>query len=211
MFKLAARRPPPLGVAVGGVLIVLTIIGVSIALVIWRARADGARAPIRFSGARTIIPMPSLLPPAQLAATVRVALVRDPSSASYYDRPASLDSVISRWQHAMQGAGADVRVLAPAELERAGDVDVLVVPSSPCLGVETREGLERAAARGQGVILTTSAGLNDGGCARVGYGLIVASTGAARADTLESRDMVYVTVPGGTALGTDLPPARESR
>jgi peptidoglycan/xylan/chitin deacetylase (PgdA/CDA1 family) len=197
-----ARR----GVAVGVVLVALAIIGVSVALVIWRARAEGTRAPVRFSGARTVIPMPSLLPPAQLAATVRVALVRDPAAASYYERPATFDSVISRWQQTMHAAGADVRVLAPAELEHASDAEVLVVPSSPCLGVEAREALQRAAVRGQGVILTTSAGLYDAGCSRVGYGLIVAASGAARADTLESRSMVYVTIPGGTALGADLPP-----
>jgi peptidoglycan/xylan/chitin deacetylase (PgdA/CDA1 family) len=198
----AARR----GIAVGVVLVVIAIIGVSLAIVISRSRADGARARVRFSGARTIIPMPSLLPPAQLAAPIRVALVRDPAAVSYHDAPATLDSILSRWQDALRGVGADVRVLAPGELEHATDVEVLVVPSSPCLGVEAREGLERAAVRGQGVILTTSAGVNDGACSRVGYGLIVATTGAARADTLESRDMVYVTIPGGAALGTDLPP-----
>jgi peptidoglycan/xylan/chitin deacetylase (PgdA/CDA1 family) len=106
----------------------------------------------------------------------------------------------------MRGTGADVRVLGPAELKHASDAQVLVVPSSPCLGVETRETLQRAAALGQGVILTTSAGLYDGGCSRVGYGLIVAVTAAARADTLESRKMVYVTIPGSSPLGADLPP-----
>src|SRR3712207_7139273 len=44
-------------------------------------------------------------------------------------------------------------------------------------------------------ILTTATGVFDGGCSRVGYGAIVAATGAARADTLETRDMVYVTIP----------------
>jgi peptidoglycan/xylan/chitin deacetylase (PgdA/CDA1 family) len=202
----AASRAPRRGIAVGVVLVVLTIVGVSLALVIRRPRADVARPRVRFSGARTIIPMPSLLPPARLGAPVRVAIVRDPGAASYYDHPAKLDWIIARWRAAMLASGADVRVLAPAQLEQAHDVQVLVVPSSPCLGVETREGLERAAVRGQGVILTAAAGLYDGGCSHVGYGLIVALTGAARADTLESRKMVYVTIPGGSALGTDLPP-----
>ena len=202
----AASRTSRRGIAVGVVLVVLTIVGVSLALVIRRPRAAEAPPPVRFSGARTVIPMPSLLPPARLGAPVRVAIVRDPGTASYYDHPAKLDSIIARWRDAMVTAGAHVRVLVPAQLERADDVQVLVVPSSPCLGVETREGLERAAVRGQGVILTARAGLYDGGCSRVGYGLIVALTGAARADTLESREMVYVTVPSGSALGTDLPP-----
>jgi peptidoglycan/xylan/chitin deacetylase (PgdA/CDA1 family) len=199
-------RAPRRGIALGVVLVVLAIVGVSVALVIRRPRAEGARPRVRFSGARTIIPMPSLLPPARLGEAVRVAIVRDPGAASYYDRPAKLDSIIARWRDAMTASGADVRVLAPTQLEQARDVQVLAIPSSPCLGVETREALERAAAWGQGVIITAAAGLYDGGCSRVGYGLIVALTGAARADTLESREMVYVTIPDGSALGTDLPP-----
>jgi peptidoglycan/xylan/chitin deacetylase (PgdA/CDA1 family) len=199
-------HPARRGIAIGVVLVVLTIVAVSLALVIRRPRADGAAPPVRFSGARTVIPMPSLLPPARLGAPVQVAIVRDPGAASYYNHPARLDSIIARWRGAMVAAGADVRVLEPAQLAQAHDVQVLVVPSSPCLGVEAREGIERAAVRGQGVILTAAAGLFDGGCSRVGYGLIVAVTGAARADTLESRKMAYVTIPGGSPLGTDLPP-----
>jgi peptidoglycan/xylan/chitin deacetylase (PgdA/CDA1 family) len=194
------------GIGIGVALVILAIVGVSVALVVWRARADGARAPVRFAGARTVIPMSSLLPPALLAEPVRVAIVRDPGAASYYDRPAKLDSIITRWRDALRAVGADVRVLAPSQLDSVADAQVLVVPSSPCLGVETREGLQRAAVLGQGVILTAAAGLYDGGCSRVGYGLIVDLTGAMRADTLESRKMVYVTIPGGSALGTDVPP-----
>jgi peptidoglycan/xylan/chitin deacetylase (PgdA/CDA1 family) len=198
-------RAPRRGVTLGVVLVALTIVGVSLALVVRRPRAAVVRPPVRFSGARTVIPMSSLLPLPRLAEPVRVAIVRDPGAVSYY-ASAKLDSIIVRWRDAMDASGADVRVLAPAQLEQAHDVQVLVVPSSPCLGVETREGLERAAVRGQGVIFTAAAGLYDGGCSRVGYGLIVALTGAARADTLESRDMVYVTIPSGSPLGTDLPP-----
>ncbi|HVF79262.1 MAG TPA: polysaccharide deacetylase family protein, partial [Solirubrobacteraceae bacterium] len=203
---MSAGRRRPHGIAVGAVLMVLTIVAISVALVVWRGRVEGARTPVRFSGARTVIPMPSLLPPARLVEPVRVAIVRDPAAASFYDRPSMLDSIVARWHDAMRAAGADVRVLAPSELDRAIDVEVLVVPSSPCLGVETREALQRAAVGGQGVILTTSAGLYDGGCSRVGYGLVVALTAATRADTLESRKMVYVTVPGGSPLAADLPP-----
>src|SRR5207248_1587548 len=38
------------------------------------------------------------------------------------------------------------------------------------------------------------------------YGLIVGSTGASRADTLESRAMTYVTLPSGSPLTIDIPP-----
>jgi peptidoglycan/xylan/chitin deacetylase (PgdA/CDA1 family) len=195
------------GIALAAVLLVLTVVGVSIVLVFRKARTIERRPPVRFSGARIIIPMPSLLPSARLVEPARVVIVRDPGAASYYNNSAKLDSIIARWRAAVSATGADVRVLAPEALEHASDAQVLVVPSSPCLGVATREALERAAVLGQGVILTAAAGLYDGGCSYVGYGLIVALTGATRADTLESRAMVYVTIPGGSPLGTDLPPA----
>ncbi len=197
---------PRRGITIGLVVVALVIIGISVALMLWRGGASVARAPVRFSGARVVIPMPSLFPPARLAEPVRVAIVRDAGAASYYDSPSALDSVISRWRETMQAVGAAVRVLAPTELARATDVQVLVVPASPCLGVEAREALQQAAAGGQGVILTAAAGLYDGGCARVGYGLIVAATAAARADTLEARAMAYVTIPGGAPLSAGLPP-----
>lgn len=202
------RRVPPTrrGAVVGIVLVVLTILAISVALVIRHDDVGDAATRARFSGARVVIPMPSLLPPARLAAPVRVVLVRDPGAGAYYDRPATFDAIVSRWLQTMRATGADVRVITPSELARDADWQVVVVPSSPCLGAETREGLERAAARGQGVILTASAGLYDGTCVHVGYGLVVAATRAARADTLEARKMVYVTIPGGSPLGADLPP-----
>ncbi|MFN2564513.1 MAG: polysaccharide deacetylase family protein [Gemmatimonadaceae bacterium] len=206
MARPAAVAPSRRGVAVGVLLVVLAIVGVSVTLVVWRPRADRAAPRVRFSGARTVIPMPSLFPPALLAEPVRVAIVRDPGAALYYDRPTKLDSIIARWQAVLTALGAEARVLTPPQLEQALDVQVLIVPSSPCLGVEAREALDRAAVRGQGVILTAGAGLYDGGCSYVGYGLIVALTGAMRADTLESRRMVYAAIPGRSALGTDLPP-----
>jgi hypothetical protein len=120
---------PRRGIALGVVLIVLTIVAISIVLVIWRARPDESRPPVRFSGARTVIPMPSLLPPARLVEPVRVAVVRDPGAASYYDQPAKLDAIIARWRDAISVTGADVRVVIPAQLEHVSDVQV--VPHAP--------------------------------------------------------------------------------
>ena len=104
------------GVAFGAAVVVLTIVAVSVALVIWRTRPSAAvHGTARFSGARTITPMPSLLPPATLAEPVRVALLRDPSAVTYYDRPATFDAIVERWRDVMTAAGADVRVAAPSE------------------------------------------------------------------------------------------------
>jgi peptidoglycan-N-acetylglucosamine deacetylase len=83
---------------------------------------------------------------------------------------------------------------------------VLVVPSSPCLTVATREAIDLAGSRGQGLIVTGAAGINDAGCRHIGYGLVVAATGASRVEPLEDRPMVYVTIPYGGPLTIDIPP-----
>jgi peptidoglycan/xylan/chitin deacetylase (PgdA/CDA1 family) len=149
--------------------------------------------------------MPSILPPATLTSAVRVALLRDPAAASYFTKPASYDSIIDRWTETLRATGADVRVIAPGDL-LASDARVLVIPSAHCLSVATREAIDRAAARAQGLIVTGALGIKDARCRPIGYGLLVALTGASRADTLETRDIAYVTFPHGSALATGMPP-----
>jgi peptidoglycan/xylan/chitin deacetylase (PgdA/CDA1 family) len=188
------------------VLVVLTVVGLSVALA-----ARGERTPDRvprverFAGATTVIPMPSILPAATLNSPVRVALVRDPAAAAYFGRGTAFDSIIARWTEVLKATRAEVRTVTPAELASTG-AHVLVVPSSRCLSVATREALERAAARGQGIIATGAIGIQDARCRRIGFGLLVALTGASRVDTLEKREIVYVTFPEGSALATGMLP-----
>jgi peptidoglycan/xylan/chitin deacetylase (PgdA/CDA1 family) len=188
------------------VLVGITVVGVSIALAArGERRPDPRPGPKRFAGSTTVIPMPSILAPATLASAVRVGLVRDPAAASYFPKHASYDSIIDRWTETLRATGADVRVLAPAQLA-ASDVPVLVIPSAHCLSVATREAIDRAAARGHGLIITGAIGTKDARCRPLGYGLLVALTGASRVDTLEKRDIAYVTFPSGSALATGIPP-----
>lgn len=182
------------------------VVGISIVLVVQQGRARTAEASLRVSGSATVIPMPSVLPPARLRARVRVAIIRDPGSATYYDQPARLDTILNSWKDALRAVGADVSIVSATKLWTHSDASVLVVPASPCLGVAAREALERAIALGRGVIITWLAGVRDGGCRHLGYGLITKFTRAARADTLEKREMVYVTFPHGGPLATDIPP-----
>src|SRR5918996_1069905 len=94
------------------VLVVLTVVGLSLALA-----ARGERTPNRvprvkrFAGATTVIPMPSILPAARLASPVRVALVRDPAAASYFGKTTTFDSIIARWAEVLQATGAEVRIV----------------------------------------------------------------------------------------------------
>jgi peptidoglycan/xylan/chitin deacetylase (PgdA/CDA1 family) len=188
------------------VLVGLTVVGVSVALAARGERTPSRRAgPTRFSGSTTVIPMPSILPAASLPSPVRVALVRDPAAASYFTKSASYDSIIGRWAQTLHATGADVRILAPGELAST-DAGVLVIPSSHCLTVATREAIDRAAARGQGLIVTGAIGTMDARCRPIGYGLLVALTGASRVEPLEKRDIAYVTFPSGSALATGIPP-----
>ena len=188
------------------VLVGLTVIGVSVALA---ARGDReptrSEGPKRFAGSTTVIPMPSILPPATLASPVRVVLVRDPAAAAYFTRSASYDSIVDRWTATLRATGADVHVVAPGGIAGSG-ARVLVVPSAHCLSVATRDAIDRAGARGQGLIVTGPIGTKDARCRPIGYGLLVALTGASRVEPIEKRDIAYVTFPTGSALATGIPP-----
>jgi peptidoglycan/xylan/chitin deacetylase (PgdA/CDA1 family) len=117
-----------------------------------------------------------------------------------------LDSIAGVWRNALDAVGADVAVTSAQGARADRAARVLVVPSSPCLTVDAREAIEQIASRGGGVIMTGLTGVDDAGCRPIGYGLIVAMTGAARADTLETRPMAYVTLPAGSPLTADIPP-----
>ena len=188
------------------VLVAVAVVGVSVVLAARGERPPAPRAVAkRFSGSTTVIPMPSILPTARLTSPVRVALVRDPSAASYFTKGATYDSIIGRWAETLRATGADVRVITPREIAASAS-QVLVVPSSHCLSVATREAIDRAAVRGQGLIVTGAIGTMDARCRRIGYGLLVALTGASRVDTLERRDIAYVTFPTGSPLAMGIPP-----
>ena len=199
------RRPGTRAVAFG--VAVTAIVGVSVVLSLRGARASLPPAPVRrFAGSTTVIPMASVLPSPRLASPVRVAIVRDAAAAGYHDAPGTLDAVVRAWRDVLRAAGADVRVLSSSALAGARDVAVLVVPSSPCLTVATREAIAAATARGQGVILTGQAGTHDAGCREIGWGLVTEMTGATRVEPVDRRGMVYVTFPDGGALATGIPP-----
>lgn len=195
-------RPGSVVFAVVGTLIV----GVSVLLSMRRGDAAAGPNVRRFSGSTVVQRMGSLLADARLPQRVPVAIVRDPSAAAYYDKPAALDSIIDAWRQMLGDVDADVRVVAPNATDATRWARVIVVPSSPCLTIETRSLIEAAGSRRQGVVLTGAAGVNDGGCRSLGYGLVVSSTGASRAMSLEPRSMVYVTFPASSLLAADIPP-----
>ena len=128
-----------------------------------RARAAPPTAPKRFSGSTVVLRMPSLLSQRRLPAAIRVAVVRDDDAAAYYDSPGTLDSITRRWRDLLTPRGADAEIVRPVQLRRS-DARVIVVPSSPCLTLDTREAIEMAGARGQGLIVSGAVGTHDGGC-----------------------------------------------
>lgn len=184
----------------------LGVIGLSVALAARGERTpDRAPGPKRFAGSTTVIPMPSILAPATLPTPVRVALLNDPAAASYFTKRATYDSIIARWTETLRATGANVEILAPAELSNSA-ARVLVIPSAHCLSVASREAIDAAARTGRGLIVTGALATEDARCRPIGYGLLVALTGARRVDTLEKRDIAYVTFPSGSALGTGILP-----
>src|SRR5438309_3868273 len=171
-------------------------------------RGDAAMRPepARFSGSRVVQRMPSLLAAARLPSRVLVDVLRDDAAASFYTSPGALDSIVGFWRNALVASGAEARVVDAATAKGDRAARVLIVPSSPCLTIDAREAIENMASRGGGVIITGLTGVYDAGCRPIGYGLIVATTNASRADTLESRPMTYITIPAGSPLTIDIPP-----
>ena len=196
-------RPATLAFVVPAILVVAISALLTLRL---QRRAQRPPDPRRFSGSSVVLRMPSLLPQARLPARPRVAIVRDAAAASYYDSPATLDSVVRAWRDALVAVGADARIVPSSRIRAERGARVLVVPSSPCLTLETREAIEAAAGSGQGLIVSGPTGTLDAGCRNSGYGLIVAMTGASRAVPVRDRRMVYVTIPGGGPLSAGVPP-----
>jgi peptidoglycan/xylan/chitin deacetylase (PgdA/CDA1 family) len=185
--------------------LVAGVLGVSVVLT---RRTAQARTPPRvahFSGSVVVQHLPSVLESPRVAAGLSVDILRDDASAAFYDSPATLDSIIDAWRAALADAGADVRVVAPQRIG-ARKARVLVIPSSPCLTIASREAIEAAANDGRGLIISGLTGNRDIGCRPIGYGLIVTAAGASRASMVESRSMLYVALPGGSPLTDGIPP-----
>ena len=185
-----------------GVAVAVAVISAALTM---RARAAPPPEPKRFSGSTVVLRMPSLLSQRRLPAPIRVAVVRDDDAAAYYDSPTTLDTITRRWRDLLIAAGADAEIVRPAQLRRS-DAKVIVVPSSPCLTLDTREAIDMAGARGQGLIISGAVGTHDGGCRRIGYGLLIELTGASRAEPLRGRAMAYVAIPSRGPLSADVPP-----
>lgn len=189
-------------------LVAIVIVALSIAAIHWQASAHEGRGPVAApsAGAATVVVMPPLIAPRILPPGITVAIVRDTASDRYYDGRASLDSVVNGWQTLLERMGARVVHTGPADSAGVRGASVLLFPSEPCLGRDARTMIRSALARGQGVIATWITGTRDGGCSTVGWSLLASLSGAMRLDTLDTRSAVYVTIPNGGVLTTDVPP-----
>lgn len=164
------------------------------------AAATAVRAP-----ARAITDVPTIVPQATLPAELRVAVLRDRASESWYGGPAGLDSVVGAWARTIESLGATVRIAPSAGA--ASDADVVLVPAQPCIGEDTRRLLQSRGRARAGMIITGLTATRDGGCRYVGHALSLAITGAMRADTLGTRGEAYVTIPGDMGpLTADIAP-----
>jgi peptidoglycan/xylan/chitin deacetylase (PgdA/CDA1 family) len=203
VFSLA--HPSRRREAAAWALLVVAVLGVSVVLTRRNLEAVTPPAVKHFSGSAVVQGLPSVLEPARLTRRVTVDVLRDGESARFYDSPTTLDSIIESWRSALAAAGADVRVVAPENIG-SRRARVLVIPSSPCLTIASRQAIESAADDGRGLIFTALTGNRDIGCRPIGYGFIVAATHAARAAVLETRPMVYVAFPAGSPLANGIPP-----
>ena len=198
------KQPRPTTLVIGSAAALVVV--VSVLLTLRRGDAAMRPEPARFSGSRVVQRLPSLLAAPRLPAPVVVNVLRDDAAASFYNTPGVFDSIVAAWRAVAADAGAVVQIVSAAAAKADRRARVLIVPSSTCLTIDGHEAIDAITARGGGVIITGLTGVYDAACRPIGYGLIVAGTGASRADTLESRPMTYVTIPAGSPLSLDIPP-----
>src|SRR5689334_22777267 len=113
---------------------------VAVSVLLSMRRGDAALGPDvpRFSGSTVVQRMGSLLSDAALPERIQVAIIRDGAAASFYDHPAALDSIVDTWRRALERVGADARVVASSAANAARAARVIVIPSSPCLTLDSR-------------------------------------------------------------------------
>ena len=204
---MPALRSQRTGASFFTAVLVLAVIGAIASVFLWRHGIQSrherdARAAAHWAAIR----VESRLPTARLAAPVRVAVLHDPASDRWFNGAAALDTLTNAWVAALRAIGADAAIVTPGNAAAIRDVDVLVVPSQPCLGTPARSAVDSVLARGGGVITSWLTGTRDGVCGDAGYAFITRLSQAARVDTLDRRARTLVTLPDGGALAADLPP-----
>src|SRR5688500_7847587 len=200
---------PRRGGVIGIVLFALVVLGISALLVRARPTLSSAEPAPSALGDETAIGLTPITRSARLPGgdrqPVRIALLRDPASATYYEDSLEYDRVLDAYASMLAATGAIVQRITP-DAAASDTSAVLVVVAAPCLSNAARTAMRQVRARARGVIFTGMTGVRDGGCREIGWGLVADLVGAARADTLPARDDRYITIPGGSALGIDIPP-----
>lgn len=204
---MQASRSQRAGASFLAAILVLAVIGAIASVYLWRhgirsRHERDARAAARWAAIRVESPLPA----ARLVAPVRVAVLADSASNRWFNGPAGLDTITTAWVAALRGLGADAAIVTPGDTAAIRAVDVLVVPSQPCLAAAARAAVDRVLARGGGVITSWITGTRDALCGDAGYAFITRLSDAARVDTLDRRTRTLVTLPDGGVLAADLPP-----
>ena len=200
---------PRRGGIIGIVLFAVVVLGISALLVRARPTLSSAEPAPSALGDETAIGLTPITRSSRLPGGdrdgVRVALLRDPASESYYEDSLEYDRLLDGWASMLAATGATVQRITP-DAVAADTSAVLVVAGAPCLSNAARAAMRQVGARPRGVIFTGLTGVRDGGCRHIGWGLVADLVGAARADTLPAREDRYITIPAGSALGIDIPP-----
>lgn len=196
------------GTVVALVFFALVVVGISASLV---QNRPSLRAPVvapsvlGSATAQTLTTATSSHQLPQSSAALRVALLRDPASAGFYEHSKAYDLALDSWAEMLAGSGAVVDRVSPKEAALSSS-SVLVVAATPCLSTEARRAMQTAGSRGRGVIFTGLSGVRDGGCREIGYGLLAELVNAARADTVPAAPEQYLTIASGSPLSLGIPP-----
>jgi peptidoglycan/xylan/chitin deacetylase (PgdA/CDA1 family) len=135
------------------------------------------------------------------------AILVSSRNALFFPNPRYYPGEIRRWRSLVTSSGGEVREVETAEELRAMASDeVLIVPEAPCLSEEELMALEEHLRSGGSLVSNWAVGARDESCEWRGWEAVRAFSEAGDVRELATREALYLTVPGGTALSQGLDP-----
>ncbi len=193
----------------GGILLLGLLAGgmVTAAMLLWENLDVRQLAPA-LASAPGPLPDPEPPPPPALGpASFSAVLFNSPRNGAYFPDAAFYPAALSRWRGMVEEVGGEVREAASADDLRAlAPEDLLVLPEAPCLSRQEVDAIRRHLRAGGSLVSNWAVGARDEACEWRGWEVVAEMTGAGDVRELETREALYLTVPGGMALSPGLDP-----
>jgi len=150
------------------------------------------------------LPAAAAVPPGR---SFDAALYVSGSTAGFFPDSAFYPKLVDGWEARIRAAGGRVRRVEDASgLGDLSPATLLVVPAGLCLSRREVAAVQGHLAAGGSVVATWATGARDGRCEWRGWETVARLSGTPDIRQLESREALYLTLPGGTPLLDGLSP-----